>query len=624
LELAIIRPPDGDFQVVAGYDASLQNTPLRDASATLLEQWLGTDPRQEEKQADYAFEDGATGRRADGLVDREPETTHGLWRYHLITRSAEEGVASVYTAVPQDEDLAFDAEFERMAYSLREETPDPIPVRSEDTLFLSGGEPLTLDPALTRFGADGLMGDLFSGLVVLDPDLQVRPALASSWDVSPDGTTYTFHLDPEARFHNGRPVLAEDVVFSWERAASPELNSPTVLHYMGDIEGLRELRKGAPVIRGLEAVDPHTLRVTLDGSKPYFLAKLTYPVSWIVDRYQVGFPNWDRHPNGTGPFRLLQHLQDQIYVLERNPYSYGEPPPLEHVVYHLYAGYSQQLYEMDEVDTASVSRDQLARVEDPSDGLHGTLIVETPMCTDYITFNTATAPFDDPRVRQAFAHAVDRERYLEAISDGEDLLARGLLPPAMPGASTQVQVPAFDPELARKALSESSYREASSLPHIVWTLPSASGSIGGSAALLTDMWAEVLGVDVLVEGVDWESYYDEIDAGRYGQILEDGWCADYPDPENFLDLLFHSQSDLNHAHYSNPGYDERVERARTESDVDKRLRLYQEAEQLLLTDSPAIFLTHPGPSYSVWKSDVHGLIPSPIGVPQHYRMWVER
>jgi ABC-type oligopeptide transport system substrate-binding subunit len=158
----------------------------------------------------------------------------------------------------------------------------------------------------------------------------------------------------------------------------------------------------------------------------------------------------------------------------------------------------------------------------------------------------------------------------------------------------------------------------------VWTLPSDSGSFGGSAALLTDMWAEVLGVDVRVEGIDWESFYEEVDAGRYGQILEDGWCADYPDPEDFLDLLFHSGSSLNHANYSNPEFDDLVESAQTEPDVQRRMQLYQQAEQLLLSDSPAIFLTHPGPSYAVWKPYVYGYVPSPIGVPQHYRMWVER
>ena len=158
----------------------------------------------------------------------------------------------------------------------------------------------------------------------------------------------------------------------------------------------------------------------------------------------------------------------------------------------------------------------------------------------------------------------------------------------------------------------------------MWTLPSDSGSFGGSAALLTDMWAEVLGVDVRVEGIDWESFYEEVDAGRYGQILEDGWCADYPDPEDFRDLLFHSGSSLNHANYSNPEFDDLVESAQTEPDVQRRMQLYQQAEQLLLSDSPAIFLTHPGPSYAVWKPYVYGYIPSPIGVPQHYRMWVER
>lgn len=142
--------------------------------------------------------------------------------------------------------------------------------------------------------------------------------------------------------------------------------------------------------------------------------------------------------------------------------------------------------------------------------------------------------------------------------------------------------------------------------------------------MLVDMWEEVLGVRVTVEGVDWESYYSRIDSGQYGQILEEGWCADYPDPENFLDLLFHSRSSQNRAHYTNPAFDDLVERARTEPDPAVRLSLYQEAEQILLDNAPLVALSHNGPSYSVWKLFVYGYVPSPIGVAQHQRMWIQR
>jgi len=507
------------------------------------------------------------------------------------------------------------------ARSLRLESYDPLPLDRGATLSLDAGDAEELDPAITHVGPSGAVGDLFRGLVVLDPNLQIRPAIAERWDVSPDGAVYTFHLNPAARFHNGRPVTADDVVFSWERAASPAIGSSTVLTYMGDIAGLAAFNAGsADSISGLELIDELTLQVTLAIPRPTFLYKLAYPVSWIVDRYNVGFPGWERHPNGTGPYRLAQHLQDQVLLLEANPWFYAGEPAIRSIRYLMYAGYTQQLYETGDVDQAYVTRDQITRVEDPSDGLYGTLVTEPAMCTNYVSFNTSEPPFDDARVRQAFAHTVDRQRYVEAITNGEDLAARGLLPPGMPGFGASLDLPDYDPQSARALLAGSAY-VASSLPEIVWTVPTSGGWASPAVAFLADGWQRDLGVEVRVEGIEWQEYYERLDAGDFGQILLEGWCADYPDPENFLEALFHSTSAQNHAHYASAEFDQLVERARVETDLAQRLEAYRLAEQMLLDDAPAVFLNHSGPSFMIWRPDVGGYLPAAIGVPQHAGMW---
>ncbi len=152
--------------------------------------------------------------------------------------------------------------------------------------------PRDYDPATT-----GTSGDkrLFSGLVSFDPRLNLVPDLAERWEVSPDGTVYTFFLRKNARFHNGRPVTAQDVIYSWTRAADPKLQSPTVLTYLGDIVGIREVNEGrAASVSGLKALDDHTLQVTIDAPKPYFLMKLTYPTAFVVDKANV-----ESGPGGT-------------------------------------------------------------------------------------------------------------------------------------------------------------------------------------------------------------------------------------------------------------------------------------------------------------------------------------
>jgi oligopeptide transport system substrate-binding protein len=199
-------------------------------------------------------------------------------------------------------------------------------------LVLEGGEstnPRAFDPATTLSGGDKRV---FSGLVSFDPSLKLTPDLAERWDVSPHGTVYTFHLRQNAKFHDGRPVTAQDVVYSWERAASPALASNTVLTYLGDILGVHEMMAGkADHISGLKIIGDHTLQVTIDAPKPYFLLKLTFATAFVLDKANVeGSDEWYRTPNGTG-YKLIEWaFQRKVY--EANQDFYLGPPSLPYIV----------------------------------------------------------------------------------------------------------------------------------------------------------------------------------------------------------------------------------------------------------------------------------------------------
>ena len=613
MALAEVTDPESGARILLNAQPPNSGARASDENLQAVRTLQGAQAQVDDEQ-ELAFNSGEVG-----FVRRGTAADSSAWA--VATLAAPDVVLHLVWTASTAAEGAFDA-FLASARSLQIEPSDPLPIDRATWVSLDAGDSEELDPALTHVGPSGAVGDLFRGLVVLDPSLQVRPALAESWDVTPDGATYTFHLNPEARFHNGRAVTADDVVFSWERAASPDLGSSTVLTYMGDIAGLAAYSAGeASSIAGLKVIDERTLQVTLQIPRPTFLYKLAYPVSWVVDRHNVGFPGWEQHPNGTGPFRVAQHLKDQVLLLEANPWFYAGPPAIEHIRYLMYAGYTQQLYEQGEVDQARVTRNQITRVEDPSDGLYGTLLTEPAMCTNYVSFNTALPPFDDPKVRQAFAHAVDRDRYVEAITNGEDLVARGLLPPGMPGYGATLEPPAFAPEAARALLAESGYG-LDGLPEIVWTVPTSGGWASPAVVFLADTWQRALGVEVRLEGVEWQEYYVRLDAGDYGQLLLEGWCADYPDPENFLEALFHSSSAQNHAYYASAEFDGLVEAARVETDLVQRFDLYRQAEQLLLDEAPAVFLNHSGPSFMVWKPYTAGYLPSAIGVPQHAAMWM--
>jgi oligopeptide transport system substrate-binding protein len=235
------------------------------------------------------------------------------------------------------------------------------------------------------------------------------------------------------------------------------------------------------------------------------------------------------------------------------------------------------------------------------------------MCTGMIVFDNRQPPFDDPKVRQAFSLAFDRAKYIDIVAQNDALPAYGPQPPGLPGYNTALKGLPYDPEQARQLLAESRYGSASQMPPIVFTEPGYSDA-DSSVSALAQMWQQTLGITITVENIEPDKYNDLTYAGQHGQLFSGGWCADYPDPENFTDVLFHTGAQQNQSHYSNAQVDALLEQARTERDVAKRLQLYQQAEQLIVNDAPVIFTTH-GVSHVLVKPYVQGYVLTPIGVP---------
>ncbi len=485
----------------------------------------------------------------------------------------------------------------------------------EGAVRLQGSQPRTLDPALTLSGPSGALGHIFSGLVALDTDLQVQPELAAGWTVSADGLVYTFYLRPNARFHNGRAVAAADIIYSWERAAHPAAGSDTVVTYLGDIEGVQAMHTGqADHISGLRAVDDHTLEVRLTAPVVYFLEKLAYPVSYVVDRENVSQSDWEHNPNGTGPFKLETWRDDEIMILVRNDDYYLEPAHISRLVYQLGPGLPLSLYETDQIDLVGIGGDTLERVLDPNDPLAADLRTGVSLCTSVIGLNNQRPPFDDVRVRQAFNYALDKELLIEMFSGGNALPSVGPLPPGMPGYTGRQPGYPFDPERARQLLVEAGYADPANLPPLSYTM-AGYGDVNGYVTAVITQWQENLGAAIEPVILDPFTYYDELYAGNGGQLFDSGWCADYPDPQNFLDVLYHSQSSQNLGGYVNLMVDAQLEKARVERDVAARLALYADIEQQIVADAPVVFLSH-GVTAVLVKPRLQNYVLTPMGVPQ--------
>jgi oligopeptide transport system substrate-binding protein len=497
-------------------------------------------------------------------------------------------------------------------------------IPEEQALVYSGGESTNLreyDPATTHGSGDKLA---FSGLVSLDPRLNVTPDIAETWEVSEDGTIYTFHIRENARFHDGRAVTAEDFVYSWERAVSPQLGSDTASTYLGDILGVHEMMAGqADHISGLEVIDEHTLQVTIDEPKPYFIMKLTYPTAFVLDQANVeSGEDWVHRPNGTGPYQLIEWQSGEYILYGANLEFYLNAPSIPYVIIKLFAGDSVRLYETGDVDVAGVSIYNADRFLDPAEPLHDELVSGVGLCTSYITFDTTQPPFDDINVRKAFSMAFDRELYIDVVLRGKALPAVGPYPPGLPGFSYDLKGLEYDPEEARALLQQSKYGGPQGLPPIVYTDAGIGNYVNLDVAAMAEMWQQNLGVTITVENIEYDHFYDQIYSGNHGQLVSGGWCADYPDPENFADVLFHSGSNMNQGGYSNPQLDALLEEARVERDVTTRMAMYQEAQQMIVDDAPVLFTTH-SLSYELVKPYLKGFVFTPISVPLERYLWID-
>jgi len=488
-------------------------------------------------------------------------------------------------------------------------------------LRLLGRDPITLDPACASdVDSANYMVEVFGGLVTIDRDLQIAPDIAERWDISDDGTVYTFQLRRGVLFHKGdRQVTASDVKYSMERALDPDTQSTVADLYLGDIVGAEEFVDGdADEVTGIEVVDNYTLRITIDAPKPYFLAKLTYPTGFVVDRRQVegstclSKTNWQRNPNATGPFKLKEWDLGQRIVLEPNSRYHLGAPSLGRVEYTLGGGSAITMYENDEIDVTGVGLNDIERVRDPAEPLNKEFHEAPRMDIWYIGFNVEDEPFDDPKVRQAFAHAIDKDKLIEVVLLDAVVEADGILPPDIPGFNEDLQGLEFDPEKAQHLLAESDYAEG--LPDIEIATSGRGASVGPVSEAILAMWEENLGVKVATRQTEFATFLDDLRDGEY-QMFELGWVADYPDAENFLKIQFYSGSSNNYSQYANPEVDELLEEADTETDEARRMSLYQQAEQIIVNEAPWVPLFNDKFSVLI-KSYVKDYILPPFVIPR--------
>lgn len=458
-----------------------------------------------------------------------------------------------------------------------------------------GNEPATLDPArVADIYGRSVAQQIFDGLAHFDQTLTITPALAQFWRASRDGVTWTFTLRKGVKFHHGREVTSDDVVFSLTRLLDPRVKSGAA-DLFTVIKGAAAFRDGrAKSVAGLTAVDAHTVQIVLEEPFIGFVGLLAVGHAKIVPRDLA-----DRDPEkfgaapvGTGPFRFERWDRGKEIVLVANRDYYDGPPGLARVLYRIFPGEpSDVMYEEFQrgglEDSPLPIRNYRRAVAEPRQ-IH----VKRPMLSvRFYGFNTRVKPLDDRRVRQALNHALDREGFIEEVLHGRFALARGVLPPGTLGFNPKFSGYGHDPARARALLREAGYPDGRGLPPLeIWS------SVKSDALLreheMVRRAFDAVGVRAQFHYLlDWSQYVKKLAAGECPVFLY-AWFADVPDPDNFLGKLFHSKSPRNYFGYTNHAVDDLVTQARRESDGAQRVALYRRAEQMVMDDAPLLPFFH--------------------------------
>ncbi|MBI2335378.1 MAG: peptide ABC transporter substrate-binding protein [Deltaproteobacteria bacterium] len=470
-------------------------------------------------------------------------------------------------------------------------------------------EPPTLDWNLATDNVSyQILNQLMEGLTAFDENLKPTPAIAQSWKISPDGKIYTFYLNPNYRWSDGKPVTAHDFVYSWTRLLDPK-TAAEYAYYLFDVEGAQEFNqdklKDATQL-GFKALNAHTLEVRLHKPIVFFPSLTTFMVTFPLrqDIVEQHGSHWTDPKNiqTCGPYQLQEWWHQYRLQLKTNPHYGGLPKPkIEKLRIYVVQDPSTTLalYESGQLDIALLPPIALSQYRH-----HPELISQTKLRGYYLGFNIRKSPVHDVRIRRALSMALDKSPLPQILKGGEQITS-AWIPPGLLGYEENAGI-RFDPEQAKALLAEASSK---SLPPL--TLVFNSDPLNKKIAEWAQaQWKKHLNLNVELENQEWKSYLAQL-AQDPPALFRLGWGADYPDPDNFMNL-FTQYSGNNHTGWKNPQYDTLIAQAAVEKDVQKRIQAYHQAQKLLLEDQTVIIPLFIATQNILVKKSVRNFKPLPL------------
>lgn len=496
----------------------------------------------------------------------------------------------------------------------------------------NGSEPASLDPHKVESDIEfNIISDLFDGLVSVSPAGEIQPRLAEKWE-NKDNTVWTFHLRPGITWSDGTPITAEDIVWSWQRLVDPKTVSPYA-SYPGSMRIVNgtDIAEGkkAPESLGVKAINDTTLEVTLTQPNAAFLAMLAHPSLVPIDKVLVGRfgDKWTKpeHFVSSGAYKLSQWVVNERIVAVRNPkYWDNEHTVINKVTYLPISSEAADVnrYKAGEIDIVyTVPINQFAQLKKT---LGSELDVSPQLATYYYQFNTTRPPFNDARVRKALNLALDKEIIAGKVLGQGQRPAWLISQPDIGGVKLQNPDYASWPmdkriAEAKKLLAEAGFNDSHPLSFNL--LYNTSESHQRIAIAASSMWKKNLGVEAKLQNQEWKTMLDTMHTHNFDAVRY-AWIADYDDAATFLNT-FRTGDSQNTTQYSNPDYDRALVNAAKSKTAEERGRFYQQAEDLLGRDVPAIPVYHYVRTHLV-KPWVGGFTPDKLGYYYTKDMYIKK
>ncbi len=484
-----------------------------------------------------------------------------------------------------------------------------------------------IDPQIdTTFVVYNLSRDIFNTLVRYGKNnLNLEPELLARMPrVSADGKTYKFELRKGVKFHDGTELTANDVRFTFERMLDPKTRAASTWT-LEEIAGAQEMMDGkATSLKGFKVTGKYTFELTLKEPYAPFLSNLAVPAVSIFPEQatrKLG-DKFPMQPVGTGPFKIKSWKRDSVLLLEKNK-NYFEKglPYLDAIELRIIPDTTTSMLEFEngQQDVHTLLDQDYERITtDPQ--WADSIVTNVPMNTYFLVFNVKNEILKDVRVRKAITMAVNRADLIKYVLPGKAFMARGFLSPGLPGYDPKFPTLPYDLKKAKELLAEAGYPNGFTIES--WQVKNDVTLRRNEA--IQAMLREI-GIDMKIVQMDKAAWREARANGKIPMSLAN-WWADIGDPDNYLYVWFHSsQSRGFSSNYANPKVDELLEKARTSTDQATRLKMYQEAERIIINQDQAIAPLWHLKEYYLIQSWVHGFYLQPTGVMSTYKqVWLDK